>query len=265
MANHTLLQLHQLGERLKPLRNSLALCTSPQYYQREDPELDVLRNHFHSKLDPISKILFCDIWLNDPNEVQLSLKQLANLCFHDILQNRQANRQRVFEVGGFSMIVGAMNSHTDSAGIQSEACRCLLNVCMDSNWGKAACDVGALNVVLAAMQRFAQDCYLQRVGCGALHALTKNNAQTAKRLVLELNGSFKVVRSMRNFTQSRRLQMWACCCLADWAQWPDLRQRLLDSGSLTALNVVVDTFQDASQSEDVAIQDKARGALRYLS
>ena len=257
------MQLAGLGEQLEPLLMRLRSCTTEQN-QIQDPEL-ALRDIYSSKLDPISKILFLDLWQDDQAEVCKALKQLANLCFYD--DNHALHRRTVFMVGGFSLLVSVMRQWSDCCDIEAEACRAFLNICLDggSFICEAACGVGALEVILAAMQRFDNDGYIQRVGCGALHALTKCSAKMARRLVLELGGAFKLVRSMRSFPKSKRLQMWACCALADWAQWGDLRQSLLDTGGLAVIDQAIDLFKDNENLEDIAIQDKARNVLRILS
>ena len=256
------MQLNGLGAKLEPLRMKLISCAA--VHNIHESELP-LSNTFGSKLDPISKILFLDLWEDDRLKVCQSLKQLANLCFHD--ESHEQNRHTVFKVGGFPLLVSAMSQWKNCSEIQAEACRAVLNICLDSSASlcEAACGVGTLEAILAAMQRFDSDDYMQRVGCGALHALTKTNSTTARRLVVDLMGAFKVVRAMRNFPKSKRLQMWACCALADWAQWEDLRQNILDTGALTAIALVVEVFKDKDNEEDVAIQDKARSSIRNLS
>jgi len=256
------MRLNELGEKLQM---RLIACTAPRP-RTAAPELAAaLSNSFTAKLDPISKILFLDIWQDDRVEVRKALKQLANLCFQD--GNRERNRQTVFAVGGFSMLVSVMRQWSDCSEIQAEACRGFLNICLDGGATicETACAVGALETVLTAMQRFADDAYLQRVGCGALYALTKNNAKNAHRLVLELRGAFRVVRAMREFAHSKRLQMWAMAAIAEWAQWEALRQSILDTGALTVIDLVMTSFKDEDKPEDVAIQDKARSALQYLA
>ena len=256
--------MNGLGEQLEPLRMRVFSCIAP-HHTIQNPGLAALSATYSSNLDPISKILFVDLWQDDRAEVRKALKQLANLCFYD--ENYVLHRQTIFMVGGFSLLVSVMRQWSDCSDIQAEACRAFLNICLDcgSFICEAACGVGALEAILAAMQRFDNDAYLQRVGCGALHALTKSCAKTARRLVRELRGAFKLVRSMRSFPQSRRLQMWAYCALADWAQWEDLRQSLLDTGALSVIDQTIALFKDKDNLEDVAIQDKARNVLRILS
>jgi len=229
------------------------------------------------KLDPIPRILFLDLYKGRRAvTVRLALKQLANICFDDgnnntdnVQQQPEANRRSVCQLGGFSIVVGVMEKWSDNADIQAEACRVFLNTCSPTtssrNIAEAACAVGALETILVAMRRFVDDAYLQRVACGALHALTKNDAVAARRLVLDLRGAFTVVRSMRHFPKSKRLQMWACCAIDDWAQWEVLHQWILDAGALVALDAVLVSYRDAGSVEDTAIQDKARSALRILS
>ena len=228
------------------------------------------------KLDPIPRILFLDLY-KSPRAVTVhrALKELADLCFDDgnntndnVQQQPEANRRTVCQLGGLSIVVGVMEKWSDNADIQAEACRVFLNTCSPTtssrNIAEAAYAVGALECILDVMRRFVDDAYLQRVACGALHALTKNDAVAARRLVLDLRGAFTVVRSMRHFPKSKRLQMWACCAIADWAQWELLHQWILDAGALVALDAVLVTYRDAGSLEDTAIQDKARSALRTM-
>lgn len=266
------MQLNELGEKLKLIacnhrpRGGPAMAAACSHRPRGGPEVTAaVSSSFTAKFDPISKILFLDLWQDDRAVVRKALKQLANLCFHG--ENRERNRRTVFAVGGFSMLVNVMRQWSDCSEIQAEGCRSILNLCLDcgATLCVSASAKGALEAVLTAMQRFADDAYLQRVGCGALYALTKNNAANAHRLVLELHGAFRVVRAMRDFPHSKRLQMWATAAVAEWAQWETLRQSILDAGALGAIDLAMASFRDEDKAEDMAIQEKARSALGNLA
>jgi hypothetical protein len=284
------MKLCELGETIKLRLLCTAAPVSPTRVERSalvvvnKPVDDNFADHPVARLDPIPKIILTELWQNDKARVRAGLKQLANLCFPTAEpQNRgpattvvvNCNRRAVYEAGGYAAIVGAMIRWMNSPDIGAEGCRALHNATtMDSNnnnchsavYRDSAVKVGALEIVLATMRRFSNDRYVQRVGCGALYSLVKNSCKHATRLVTELDGMKTIVTGMQSFPDSRRLQMWACFVIEDLTQWETtLNEHIVDSGALVVLAAAIGNYREVHSSEIMAIQEKARNAMKRLS
>lgn len=261
------MSLSDLGESLKPFRlRALALCTSLPH--TSEAEIPVYCESYDSELDLVTRLLFQDLWKDDPVEIRFTLKRLADLCFED--SDQQFYRHKIYQLGGFSLLVDAMYKWMDIDDILAEACRVFLNICSEDDGANeeirsSACAAGALEVILSTMRRHSLDSYVQRVGCGALYALTKYDAVTSQRAVVQLGGAFAVVQAMRRHPKCKRLQMWACCTIASWAHWEVLQRWILDAGAIATLDSVTKLYRNETRLEDIAIQDKARYAIRLLS
>jgi len=142
----------------------------------------------------------------------------------------------------------------------------MLNVGMDNpSFCTTAVRIGAFDVILTAMRCFPKDPYLHKNGCAALHALLKNNVDSAIRLVTDHEGMKTIVNSMNTFRDSERLQLWACCMINDLAQWATLKFHLLEAGVWHVLASAMETHKETDSPECIIIQEQARSAMRKLS
>lgn len=268
--------VYDVGEKIQygfscasPLRERWSKVAAAVATKFNPPPSEAVDYSASARVEPIPKLILTELWKDDKARVGNGMKHLANLCFHDDNHNhnnRQANRQAVYEAGGIATVVGAMIKWDQNAAITAEGCRTLHNVTMDNLvYQDSAVKVGALEIVLAAMRRFTNDRYIQRVGCGALHALSKNSLNHAMHLIIELDGMRAMVSCMKAFPDSRRLQMWACFAMEDISRWEMLKDHLVDAGALVALAAAIETYREMETSESLAIQEKARSAMKRLS
>lgn len=253
------MQLFELKEKLK-LSFS---CASPQSGgSSTSVDYFAINKNAHN-LDPIPTLILTELWNDDKSRVKNGMKKLANLCFGD--DGREANRKAIYEAGGHATIVGAMMKWIGCPIITAEGCRTLQNATADNPvYRDSAVKVGALEIVLAAMRKYFNDRYLQRVGCGALHSLTKNNLSHSVRMVTELGGVQTIVDGMKSFPDSIRLQMWACIAINNLSQWETQKERIVDAGALAVLVNALETSNDMTGSEVVSIRENALSAKKRL-
>jgi hypothetical protein len=203
---------------------------------------------------------------NDRLRVQKGLKQLADLCLMGQPSSCEAHRQTVYRSQGYHAMVGALQRYIFCPVTAAEGCRCMQNSTMDVvDYQETAVAAGALEIVARVLRRHGSDRYVQRVGCGALYALTKNHARHAKQLVCHIGVRSTIVTALRAFGDSQRLQMWGCLALENLSQWPDLTGPLVESGSLVALAAAMETYKTIDSMEVAVIQESARLAMKRLS
>jgi hypothetical protein len=124
---------------------------------------------------------------NDRIRVQKGLKQLADLCLMGRPNSCEAHRRTVYRAQGYHILVGALQRYMFFPVTVAEGCRCIQNSTMDMvDCQEAAMAAGALEVVARVLRRHGSDRYVQRVGCGALYALTKNHARQMPVLYYQL-------------------------------------------------------------------------------
>jgi hypothetical protein len=185
-----------------------------------------------SRLDPIPRIVFHDLWKEKAIHIKNAFIELRNLCRSE---DKDANIAALFDVGGYVSLVGAMRKWYANADLQAEGCRALHSAAVggSDDFAAAAVRCGSFDTVLSAMENFPDDEYLQDSACGALYALTATSSKDASvKLAAQLNGVPMILRAMKAFPESVRLQQRGCLAICSMARWEELQSTLSKSALL---------------------------------
>jgi hypothetical protein len=196
------------------------------------------------RLDWIQKIIMFDLWSSDEREVFEVLGTLANIDNAD-------DRQEVFDYGGPFVVVAAMNKWYTSRIIIINGMRAVANLGANTPFRDAAVSVGAMEMVLLAMENFPDCPYIQRNACAAVCRLCLESKYNAAHFVGELGGLEKLTLAMKRFPERVCMQKLAVLALHDFCTIEQLRQPIVQCGGVKLLEHFMNKYQSSKDCQEV--------------
>jgi hypothetical protein len=196
------------------------------------------------RLDCLQKILMFGLWSSDEREVFAALGTLADIEDAD-------ERQEVFDNGGPYIVVAAMNKWYNSREIIIDGMRAVANLGANTPFRDAAVMVGAMDVVLLAMENFSDCPIIQRNACAAICRLCLESKFHAAHFVGELGGLEMLTYAMKRFPDNVSMQKWAVLALYDFCTIEQLRKPIVRCGGVKALEYFMNKYQNTKDCQEV--------------
>lgn len=161
----------------------------------------------------IQKLLTEGLWSDQPGALEDVLNKVSNLLFTSDEKLKTKRRDAIYRAGGHLAIVQAMKRHGSHKGIQTQGCRALANATWEtSEFMQAITAVGGVDVIIGAMQSFAQDEVVQICGSCALRNLS--SLLPIAKMIVGHNGLPVVLRAMQTFPMNANIQECGCWTIA---------------------------------------------------
>lgn len=226
---------------------------------KSQKQKNVVAKPNNSKIPFLPKLVAVDLWSDSEIDVTTALDQLAGLCV------REENVAEILQHGGHLSQTVILRKWPASAAIQCAGLTALHKAAEKSApFSVAAVQLGALDLVLVAMQNHPAAEDVLTAGCAALLNLTVPAAH-AKILVFELHGIETIAAACAAFPAHVALQKYALWIIQYFSYWEDLKAPIVRQGGMQALAEMVETFGSCrGDSSTDAILKSASATMKRL-
>ena len=128
--------------------------------------------------------------------------------YHDDAQYRC----RALVLGGFHVVLRAMQDHTASPEVQEHGCAALMRLFCDEDYRWLAAESGAVGAVVRALREHRSHTGVQANGCGAIWNLCDGDVVNVRHVV-DAGGVEAVVGALNEHRTDCRVQMNGCAAL----------------------------------------------------
>lgn len=217
----------------------------------------------YNNLGLIQTMIVSDLWSDDSARVEQGLKSLADLCTDSLTADQ--HRTAIYSAHGASAMLGAMKRWFAVPEIQAAACRAVCNSGSNSaQFRETANALGAIRMIVAAMQHYPEDEGVQRCGCSALFCVMwvrENEIYDSDRI----QAVHVIVKATKSYPLEVDLQICACAAIKGLSQWQKFRVPIVEAGGLVALATLIETFRKDPSDDVQRTVKRARSALKELA
>jgi len=196
----------------------------------------------------IVKLISEDLYSSNKRTVHGALSSLADLCMEAIetfMLTAADRRRRLFEAGAHLAAIETMRRFPNTASIQAEACRVLLNMSYAQvETQRTIGDMGGMVLVLTAMFLHPKHRSLQYHGMAALVNLIAYQKDNAVRLSREASGLEVIAKVMDVHIDNVTFQRSGCRAFWNLCRWQECKSRVLESGGFVAVAKALEHHQN---------------------